>query len=84
MKSIRAHCWVAGLVGLATAAQAVPLPQFKAGELLFKVKDGHETTATTIALASIGQVELERYPEVGWVRVRFNPNRTIAQATTAL
>ncbi len=72
---------VLALAGISVASHA--LTQWRDGELLFKLKPN--ANSTVIALAAVGMTEMERYPQIGWVRVRFSvAGRTIGQASTAL
>ena len=63
-----------GSVGF-TAGDAKP------DELLLKIKPGTEAQVTR-GVSSLGGRILERYPQIGWVKVRFNPRRTMPQAIT--
>lgn len=67
-----------GVVGYGSMGSG---PASAPNELLIKVKPGRESQVVS-GVRSLGGTVLERYNKIGWVRVRTNPRRTIAQAET--
>lgn len=70
------------VVSLAFAGFAIAAPpQFKADEILIKVKPGQDAAAELGVISRGGSI-IERYPQVGWVRVRVPAGKTADQSVT--
>jgi thermitase len=81
MKISRLIGLLAASGGLAALSMAAA-PAYKDGELLLRIKP-NMMGQVSIGLSAMGATELERYPQIGYVRVRYASNRTMAQAILA-